>query len=64
MANLHTSQLPYQLTTLGETSGAQWMALRDQSTRWVDDGTLATIGDIAIPHHFVRLALLRETQAF
>lgn len=59
-----TSQLPSQLATLCKASGAEGVAFGDQASRWVDDGALATVGDVAISDQFMRFALLREPKAF
>jgi hypothetical protein len=59
-----TSKLPGEFSTLCKTSSTQWMALRYQAAGWVDNGSLTTIGDIAIPNHLVGLALLAESKAF
>lgn len=37
--------------------------LADQSAGRVDNWSLATIGDVAIPNHFVSLTLLTESQS-
>lgn len=57
-----SSQVPNQLSTLRNTRSTKWVALRNQTSRWVNN-VFASISDIAIANQLVSLALWREAES-
>lgn len=57
-----SSQVPNQLSTLSNTRSTKWVALGNQTSRWVND-VFAPISDISISDQLVSLALWREPES-
>lgn len=55
------TQVPDELSALSDTRGTEWVALGDETSRWVDDH-LATVGDVTLADHLVGLARLAEAE--